>query len=136
MASYEVSGAKPESLFAHGIAKEFTITGITPQDFINTHTGLDFDIDDLRANFKKHCTDYQESLALDQKSYAVEFCSKIIYEIGPESRKVRKGTGDKIWKFIFPVKKQNTTEHHTVFVATYKQENAVYTLDNKDKSMI
>lgn len=136
MTIYEVTGSKPESLVAHGVAKEFMITGILPSDFIKIHTGLDFNIEELRNNFKIHCVDYMTDLVRDQRSYAVEFCSKIIYEIGPESRKVRKGTGDKVWKFIFPVKKDNIEEKHVVFIATYKQENASYEPDNQPMSMI
>lgn len=140
MATYEVVGSKPQNLLAHSIAKEYTITGLTPDNFIKTHSGLDFDIQALRAEFRKHCTDYMLDLVLDKPSYSVEFCSKIIYEIGPESRKVRKGTGDKLWKFIFDVQNvvgaTTTSTKHTVFVATYKQDNAVYEPDNKEKSMI
>lgn len=124
------------SLLSHGVSKEYNITGITPQNFIDKHSGLDFDINSLRSEFKKHCDDYMTDLALDRKSKAVEFCSKIIYEIEPESRKVKKGTGDKIWKFIFNKKVQNADEKHKVFVATYKQENAQYTPENREKSMI
>lgn len=139
MASYDVSGAKPETLIAHAVSKEFVMAGITPQDFINTHTGLDFDLNVLQSEFKKHCVDYKQGLEMDKKSLAVEFCSKVIYEIGPESRKVKKGTGDKVWKFIFNKKisdKDATYEKHTVFIATYKQENAQYKPDNQPKSMI
>jgi hypothetical protein len=136
MATYDVVGARPESLIAHGIEKEYIISGITPKDFVDTHTGLDFDISLLRSTFKVHCTDYMENLARDVKSSAVEFCSKIIYEIGPNSRKVRRGTGDKVWKFIFTVKEGQLVEKHTVFVATYKQENAQFNPDDKPKSMI
>lgn len=136
MATYEVVGSKPQSLITHGVSKEFQITGISPQDFITKHSGLDFDIISLMNEFKKHCDDYNTDLSLDKPSKAVEFCSKIIYEIGPESRKVKKGTGDKVWKFIFNIKKENVEEKHTVFVATYKQENAQYVPENKEKSMI
>lgn len=136
MASYEVVGSKPEALLAHGMPKEFSITGITPENFISTHSGLDFDLESLRVEFKKHCTDYMQDLVYNSKSQAVEFCSKIIYEVGPDSRKVRRGTGDKVWKFIFNVKTATTETKHVVFVATYKQDNAEYRPESKDKSMI
>jgi len=136
MASYEVVGTKPNSIITHGMAKEYSITGISPLEFIDKHSGLDFDVDSLRLEFKKHCDDYMTDLMLERKSKAVEFCSKIIYEIGPESRKVKKGTGDKVWKFIFSVKVNNIEEKHSVFVATYKQENAQFVQDHQAKSMI
>jgi hypothetical protein len=58
-------------------------------------------MDELKRQFKKHCPDYMDPLQINKALKAVEFCSKVIYEVGPESRKVKKGTGDKVWKFVF-----------------------------------
>ncbi|KAK9303359.1 hypothetical protein QLX08_004947 [Tetragonisca angustula] len=69
---------------------------------------------------------------MDQKSLAVQFALKTIYEVEPESRKVRKGIGNKVWKYIFPVGK----EKHSVFIATYKQENAEFIHKNTENTMI
>ncbi|WBM84621.1 MAG: nucleoprotein [hymenopteran phasma-related virus OKIAV228] len=135
MANYDVTGTKPASLLAHGMSKEYIITGITPADFIKIHGGLDFNYESLMKEFKKHCFDFNEDLALNMPSMAVEFCSKVIFEIGPDSRKVKKGTGDKVWKFIFSNPNDRTTKH-VVFIATFKQENASFVPDNSDKHMI
>ncbi|XP_076246518.1 uncharacterized protein LOC143186694 [Calliopsis andreniformis] len=131
-ASYNDSGSKPAVLMAHTIAKEYTIIGVTAKEFFEKHTGMDFNMTELRNIFKKHCDDYMEELHNDVKSKAVEFCSKVIYEVGPESRKVKKGTGDKVWKFIFKV----GSEDHFVFIATYKQENAEFKPENTRNTMI
>ena len=88
-------------LFLRKLHKEFAISGIIPNDFIKKHSGLEFDMDELRGQFKKHCPDYMEKLEVNRPSKAVEFCSKVICKIGPESGKVMKETGDKVWKFVF-----------------------------------
>nr|QPL15373.1 nucleoprotein [Hymenopteran phasma-related virus OKIAV233] len=132
MATYSIAGSKPGLLLAHTVAKEYQIVGVTAQEFLDKHTGMDFDLLALRNEFKKHCPDYMEQLILEQPSKSVDFCSKVIYEVGPESRKVKKGTGDKVWKFIFKVAETD----HTVFIATYKQENAEFKTENTPTSMI
>ena len=131
-ASYSVRGSKPGVLLAHTIAKEYTIVGITVKEFMDKHTGMEFNLNELRKIFKTHCNDYMEDLAQDKSSKAVEFCSKVIYEVGPDSRKVKKGTGDKVWKFIFKV----GNDDHFVFIATYKQENAEFKPENTHNTMI
>ncbi|XP_076229469.1 LOW QUALITY PROTEIN: uncharacterized protein LOC143175230 [Nomia melanderi] len=61
---------------------------------------------ELRKTFEVHCNDYMDDIVKDQPSKAVEFCSKVIYEVGPESRKVNKSTEDKVWKFTFNINKK------------------------------
>nr|QPL15330.1 hypothetical protein [Hymenopteran phasma-related virus OKIAV232] len=117
---------------AHTVAKEYQIVGVTAKEFLEKHTGMDFNLVELRKIFKTHCDDYMAELQEDVKSKAVEFCSKVIYEVGPESRKVKKGTGDKVWKFIFKVGEVS----HYVFIATYKQENAEFKPENTQNTMI
>ncbi|XP_012174536.1 uncharacterized protein LOC105666847 [Bombus terrestris] len=130
-AQYDIAGTKPESLIGHGIAKEFVISGITPNDFIKMQSGLEFDMDDLRRQFKKHCPDYMEKLEINRPSKAVEFCFKVMNEIGPESRKVKKGTRDKVWKFIFI----NDKIEHFVYIDIYKRENAQFSPKHEEKYM-
>lgn len=75
--------------------------GIKAAEFLEKHTGMEFNLAELRKIFKTHCDDYMEDLQRDQRvpSKAVEFCSKVIYEVGLDSRKVKKGTGDKVHAF-------------------------------------
>lgn len=132
LVSYSVAGSKPQALVTHAVAKEYTILGIKADEFMDKHTGMEFNLSELRNVFKLHYDDYMENLEKDIPSKAVDFCSKVIYEVGPGSRKVKKGTGDKVWKFIFKV---GNIDHY-VFIATYKQENSEFEPSNAVNTMI
>lgn len=127
-----ISGSKPAVLMTHTVAQEYQMVGVTAKEFLEKHTGMDFKLIELRRIFKTHCDDYMNELQEDVKSKAVKFCSKVIYEVGPESRKVKKRTGDKVWKFIF----KSSDVNHYVFIATYKQENAEFKPENTPNTMI
>lgn len=129
---YSVTGTKPISIITHTVARDYRMAGIELIDFIDKHTGIEFNISELKREFKTRCEDYMETLSPEVESKAVELCSHIIYEVGPESRKVRKGTGDKVWKFIITIGKVD----HYVFVASFKQDGATYTQSNRKTSMI
>jgi hypothetical protein len=131
-ASYSVSGSKPAVLIAHTMTQEFQIVGITAKEFLEKPTGMDFNLIELRRIFKTHCDDYMNELQEDVKSKAIDFCSKVIYEVGPECRKFKKGTGDKVWKFIF----KSGDENHYVFIARYRQEDAEFEPENTRNIMI
>lgn len=81
------------------IEKEYMIIKITPEELITAHSGID--LKKINSEFKKHCPDYNAHLSANKKSETIEFCSKIIYEVGPETNKVKKGSGVKTWKFYF-----------------------------------
>lgn len=123
---FSVPGAKPNDLINHLLARQYTITGITASDFVKQHGGQAIDLPELQKQFKLHCLDYMEEIG-DAPSRALSFCSKIIYEIGPDSRKVRKGSGDKTWKFVFINKNVN----HAVFVSTYKEDANEFQVTHK-----
>lgn len=57
----------------------------------------------------------------------------IIYKIGPESRKVKAKTNDKVWIFIFPYRAPKGSDSkiklNTVYVSSYKNENSEYKID-------
>lgn len=127
---FSVAGAKPNDLINHLLARQYTIVGITASDFIKHHGGQALDLPELQKQFKSHCPDYMEEIG-NAPSKALSFCSKIIYEIGPESRKVKKGTGDKTWKFVFVNKNIN----HAVFISTYKEDSNEFTTTHKPTHM-
>lgn len=77
-------GSLPIEILSHTQAREYIIKGITPEDFYTKHAAAEIDINDMKTKFKTMCEDYMEPLALEQPSKAVEFCSKMIFEIGPE----------------------------------------------------
>lgn len=115
---YSVAGAKPIDLINHMLARHYVISGIIASDIVKFYGGQAIDLPELQKQFKLHCPDYMEEIG-DAPSKAIAFCAKIIYEVGPESRKVKRGSGDKTWKFIFVNKNIN----HAVFVSTYKEES-------------
>lgn len=65
---------------------------------------------------------------MDEKSRAVQFCSKMIYTVGPESRSVKQKMGDKTWVFKFPYNTDDGLVVKAAFVCTFKNEGAKYDL--------
>lgn len=112
----------------HARAREYTILGITPNQFMQEHGGDLFDYEQLKRNFKIICTDFDEGLSMDEKSRAVQFCSKMIYTVGPESRSVKQKMGDKTWIFKFPYSVDGKLVVKAAFVCTFKNEGAKYDL--------
>lgn len=84
-----------------GLKRDYIILGVTPEEFIEKHGSAAFDFTGVRRHFGRICEDFEAPLGLEVKSKAVEFCSKMIYEVGPEARQVRKKDGDKTWRFMF-----------------------------------
>lgn len=133
---FKTNGITPESIAKHTLAKEYIMMGMPPEQFMELHAGTPFDMTETVKLFSEVCKDFTEPLILGQKSKAIEFCSMMMYKVAPESRSVKKGSGDKTWKFYFPyahkVKKMVTIEEKQVekeveqmtinvaFVSTYK----------------
>lgn len=65
---------------------------------------------------------------MDEKSRAVQFCSEMIYTVGPESRSVKQKMGDKTWVFQFPYEEEGKLVVKAAFVCTFKNEGAKYDL--------
>ncbi|CAH0563010.1 unnamed protein product [Brassicogethes aeneus] len=124
--SLEVSGVTPLELNEHSQKATYQMIGMTPKDFITDHGAIELDFKALQERFKLYCQDYMEEITLNTKSLAVDFCAKVVYYVGPESRSVKKTTGDKYWRFKFPFTKDGLTDRSkiskVVFVATYKSE--------------
>lgn len=91
--NYTTAGQTPASLLSHTVKRDYIILGVTPEEFIDKHRSAAFDFDNIRRRFGQICEDFEDELAMERKSKAVEFCSKMIYEVGPEARQVRKKTG-------------------------------------------
>ena len=121
-----IVGAAPSTLVKHALSDTFNIVGMTPDEFTKTFAGQAFDYLQVQKDFKTHCYDYNEGLTMDVKSLAVEFCAKMIYTAGPESRKIKPGQVDKTWRFIF---KDRRGQDHYVFVSTYKTQTYDYKND-------
>lgn len=63
-----------------------------------------------------------EVLIWDTRSRALQFCSKVLFEVRPESRKVKKSTENKSWVFKFAYNAHNELVVKTAFICTYKGE--------------
>lgn len=104
----------------------YVLAGMTPKDFNDLHSAYDTDITGLQKDFKEICEDYGDVLDWDRPSRAVEFCSKIIFEVGPESRQIKKSDGDRVWKFKFLYKSAtNEPLVKVAFVSTFKATQPV-----------
>lgn len=124
----DIKGLSPSEIMGHARAREYIILGITPNQFMQEHGGDLFDYDQLKKNFKVICTDFDEDLTMDEKSRAVQFCSKMIYTVGPESRSVKRKMGDKTWIFKFPYSVEGKLVVKAAFLCTFKNEGAKYDL--------
>lgn len=133
----DIRGLTPNEILGHAKAREYTILGITPSQFMMEHGGDLFDYELLKENFKKICKDFDKDLTMDEKSRAVQFCSKMIYTVGPESRSVKQKMGDKTWIFKFPYEESDNLIVKVAFVCTFKNEGAKYDLGlNNDNRMV
>lgn len=124
----DVKGLSPSDIMGHARAREYTLLGITPAQFMAEHGGDLFDYDQLKQGFKLICNDFDQDLSMHEKSRAVQFCSKMIYTVGPESRSVKQKMGDKTWVFKFPYEENGNLVVKAVFVCTFKNEGAKYDL--------
>lgn len=121
-----ITGTRPKDLLNHMAAKIYVILGMTPTEFKEIHGGDVFDFLALCELFKKYCKDFGEDLKVDTISKAVQFCSLILYTVGPESRTVKKNMSHKVWEFRFPYNINKAFECKCVFVSTYKNANVAY----------
>lgn len=118
------------------MGKEYIILGCTPSDFIKEHGSSVFNMVDLVGQFRQVCDDYGDPLVMSSKSKAVEFAAKIMYVVGPESRKVKKADGDKVWKFKFMYNLNNKLSVKTAFVCTFKSTNTIPAYNVKENKII
>lgn len=107
---FEIVGKSPKELAEHKTEVEYVIAGVTPQEFVEEFGGQEVDFNVLTAGFSKICPDYNEKLSLEKANKSLEFAARVIYTIGPDSRLVKSGSNDKIWKFKFPIVKTSKVE--------------------------
>lgn len=130
--TYNLSGKKPDALTNHSIENEYNMIGVTGDNCTTGLSGPDFDINKLNSDFKKICYDFGDEITKDVPSKALEFASKILFEVGPSSRRVKKNTGDKTWIFRFFYKNDNKLVIKTAFASTFKGEGMEYIPDADD----
>lgn len=113
----------PQELNRHLASKDTLIKLVTPSDFAKERGGSQYDYNIEKAKFKHICADYGDELQWNVGSMAVDFCQKILFEIAPESRTVKKGAGDRQWRLIFP---HGVNRVKCLYVATYKGDDMNY----------
>ncbi|CAH0396060.1 unnamed protein product [Bemisia tabaci] len=126
---------KPNELINHVIHAEWYVKGMTYAEFIELHTGAQFNFNELEKQFVKICSDNSEPITKDNPMMRIFFfCGKVLYEIGPESRKVKNNMGDKTWVMHFPSNINNKLIIITAYISTFKNPSSTYkgeTMDTK-----
>lgn len=117
---------KPAELLNHVINTEWYVKGMTYTEFIDLHTGSQFDFSELERNFNNICEDYPDNIKTDKPMMCIFFCGKVLYEIGPESRKVKGSMSDKTWIMHFPYNKDNKLIIKTAYISTFKNPSSNY----------
>lgn len=93
----------------------YHMTGVTPSNFLTKHFGY-IDYKTLCSNFSLHCDDFDGDLTNIETNKAMEFCYKILFDVYPRFKLVKKTGRDLKCRFKFMV----GDVAHTVFVGTYK----------------
>jgi len=100
-------------LTGHTREQEHTLTTMYPDDFSKQHAGSATDFSTMCSDFQKLCPDFGTRLDFNKKYYCVDYCGKVLYEIGPMSRRIKAGQADKYYDLILPNSKH-------ALIATYK----------------
>nr|WQM60716.1 MAG: putative nucleocapsid [Phasmaviridae sp. 1] len=132
--AYQITSATPHFLTSHAVEKTEIIMTLRPEDFMKLHAADDIDMAELIAAFKKILPDYTTELRTDVGNMSLWFSSKVIYEVGPESRKVKKGSSDKVWRFVVPPEAKGTEK--VIFIATFKNNNTYEKVANENQIVL
>lgn len=120
---------KPAGLANHVLSEHDIVVGVTPGEFIQKLSSVQFDYAEFQKNISKVGTDYNLMFNKSDKINCVAFASKILYSVAPNSRKVKGNEGDKYWTFAFP---GSDNTHKYAYVAT-KAAGIEYTEAANDK---
>lgn len=135
---FSLSGTVPASVSSSDVKKTLTILGITPDDFSKEYASAEFDYELLKKTFTEYCKDFNDDLKDETPSKALEFSSKMLFELGPYIRSEKKTKGDKAIKFKFPYVKTDGPDRmltiRVVIVSTFK--DSIYSKMEDGKKMI
>lgn len=119
-----VQAFQASELSTHVLAETFNVRNMSVEDFKNDHGGQVFDFPALKEKFANFCKDYYNQVIMhDSATKGIYFCAKMLFSVGPESRKVKKDQGDKIYKFIFSY--TTPKEDVETMFADYKKAKSV-----------
>lgn len=125
-ASFEISGRDPNEIKSHSLGFDGLLLGITTSELSERYGGIQFDFKDLETEFTKACRDYPHSIFQGTRSKALEFAAVMMYNVGPETRAVKKPGTDKRWKFRIimeetaDVPEKGKIICNTIYVSTFK----------------
>lgn len=102
--------------------------------FVNKVSQSGINYAKLLEDFKYVITDFEEIKDKTKGYFFINFASRVIYEVGPEARKVKKGT-IKTWNYSIPVKSGNENVLNFISISTYKGDGEVYE-PSKDKRLL
>lgn len=114
---FTLAKARPADIDGHTLGKSWVLLGFKVGEFCDSHGTTVFDFEKLVEQFTLAIPDYGKTLVQDVPYFCVQFCSLMIFTIGPSSRSVKKGDRDSYWSMIIPHK---DGKFATVNIATYK----------------
>lgn len=86
----------------HVVENSWLVSPIRTQEVEEVWAGQQFDFEKLKIGFKQMCRDFNNiPKSSNEKMYQFYFAMKMLFTVGPESKKVKKGNVDKTWKFSF-----------------------------------
>jgi len=115
------------NLQSHSIKEDYVMTALSPEDFAKEATTAPLDFNKLKSDFNLICTDFDTRKTFTGKYLAVDFCKRMLYEVGPKSREVRRrqGTGDNTYRFNFMYDTSAGLVHKVAVVCTFKNVSYV-----------
>lgn len=120
-----IGNAFPTELVQHSLSGEYVMELVTASDFIKTHGAPDFDLQDLQRKFATICPDYASTLTMEQGAKCIDFASKVLFQIAPESRKGDR-VKNQIWRLKFIEEDSDgKSKYGVVFIATYRSTNYI-----------
>lgn len=140
--TWNLSGVTPATLAGSTMFKSYTLTGITPLEFETAHSATTFDYFELKTKFAEYCKDYNDELNEGTKSRALEFSSKMLFEVGPGLKEQKKTKGDKLVKFRFCYSKKEKEEdidsklHVKPVIVTTFRDNTYKKMEEKGNMIL
>ncbi|XP_043469583.1 uncharacterized protein LOC122503195 [Leptopilina heterotoma] len=117
----------------HAQHSGWLVTGYSVQDVEDQCIGKEFDYEQLKTDFKTFCTDF-EKIPTTKETYMQQylFASKVLFDIGPYSRQLKRNNPENNWRFKFnchPVVKNDDDEQWVVLSA----QAASFDVENLNK---
>jgi len=115
------------SIQGHSTKEDYVMTALSPEDFAKEASTAPLDFDKLKDDFSVICSDYKMPKTFEGAYLAVDFCKKMLYEVGPKSREVRRrqGVPDNTYRFNFLYSTSSGVENKIAIVSTFKNVSYV-----------